>query len=93
MDGFLNAKLDSDDDDDDYVPQKNEASDESEPKHADIDEDELTGIAGLKAQKRKKEIDDLWAIMQEDDYYSKKKSTTLHQPQPPVNKALKTSEN
>ena len=89
MDGFLNAKLDSDDDDDDYVPQKNEASDESEAK-PDIDEDELTGIAGLKAQKRKKEIDDLWAIMQEDDYYSKKKSNTTQQP---VNKALKTSEN
>jgi|LauGreDrversion4_2_1035121.scaffolds.fasta_scaffold1295644_1 hypothetical protein len=29
MDGFLNAKLDSDDDDEDYVPQKNEASDDS----------------------------------------------------------------
>ncbi len=30
MDGFLNAKLDSDDDDEDYKPQKNEASDESQ---------------------------------------------------------------
>ena len=29
MDGFLNAKLDSDDDDEDYVPQKNEASEDS----------------------------------------------------------------
>jgi hypothetical protein len=34
----------------------------------------LTGIAGLKAMKRKKEIDDLWAQMQEDDDYYKKKS-------------------
>lgn len=91
MDGFLNAKLESDDDDEDYIPQKHEASDESEAK-PDIDEDELTGIAGLKAQKRKKEIDDLWAIMQEDDYYSKKKSNTI-QALPPVNKAIKTSEN
>jgi hypothetical protein len=95
MDSFLHAKLDSDeDDDDDYVPQQNEASDDSaaaagdkKSKNALLDEEELTGVAGLKAQKRKKEIDDLWASMQaEDDYYKKHKSNA-----PPVfNKALKT---
>jgi hypothetical protein len=46
----------------------------------------------LKAQKRKKEIDDLWASMQEDDYYAKKKATNSV-PQPPANKAIKTTEN
>ena len=36
------------------------------------DEEELSGVAGLKAQKRKKEIDDLWELMnQEDSYYKK----------------------
>jgi hypothetical protein len=94
MDSFLHAKLDSDEeDDDDYVPQQNEASDDSaaagdkKSKNALLDEEELTGVAGLKAQKRKKEIDDLWASMQaEDDYYKKHKSNAP----PVVNKALKT---
>lgn len=36
------------------------------------EEIEKGGIAGLKALKRKKEIDDIWAMMNEqDDYYKK----------------------
>ena len=92
---FLHAKLGSDDEsDEDYVPQANELSDDSNKKGKtlkmlcfflgkknktngvfdDEDEGQLTGIAGLKAMKKKKELEDLWASMQEeDDYYSKKK--------------------
>ena len=57
----------------------------------DIDscDEELTGIAGLKAMKRKKEIDDLWASMQEDDGYYKKKAPL---PPQPLAKAIKTHE-
>ncbi len=78
---FLTAKFDSDsEDDEDYVPQKGEASDEDSVKNKYIEEDEskLTGVAQLKAIKRKKEIDDLWASMQmeEDDAYRKKKAAT-----------------
>jgi hypothetical protein len=45
---FLNAKFDSDEEDDDYVPQKGEASDEEpvkKPKYQEEDLSELTGIA------------------------------------------------
>jgi len=95
---FLNAKFNSDDDDEDYVPdadlddsishlfhinileKKKNKNNGGKSDQSDEDED-LNGIAGLKAMKRKKEIDDLWALMQEDDdLYSKKK-------------ALKTTEN
>lgn len=76
---FLSANLDSDEDDEDYVPQKGEASDDNDSvknKYADeVDESQLTGIAQLKAIKRKKDIDDLWASMQEDDAYYKKKTS------------------
>ncbi len=94
---FLNAKFDSDEDDDDYVPQKGEASDDDQVKKAKYQEEdlqELTGIAQLKAIKRKKEIDDLWATMQEDDDYYKKKSvsSTPKLSEEPVTKAVKTKE-
>ena len=46
MDGFLNAKLDSDDEDEDYVPQKEEMSEDSAKKYKfQEDEENLTGIA------------------------------------------------
>ncbi len=45
----------------------------------------------MKAEKRKKEIDDLWASMQEEDDYYKKKSTKPVLSDP-INKALKIAE-
>ncbi len=42
----------------------------------------MTGVAGLKAQKRKKEIDDIWDLMNQEDSYYKKAA-----------KVQKTSEN
>ena len=69
---FLHAKLeDSDSEDDDYVPNDHSAESHKDKKGAaakqqvkeEVDEDNLTGIAGLKAMKRKNDINDLWASM------------------------------
>lgn len=44
---FLAEKFDSDEDDEDYVPQKGDASDDDsvKNKYDEVDESELTGIA------------------------------------------------
>eukprot|EP00347_Sterkiella_histriomuscorum_P002686 403367195 len=78
MDNLLHAKFDSDEEDDDYIPDEDKEDKKNKNKNGkndDYDSDkELTGVAGLKAQKRKKEIDDLWAMMNEEDDYYKSKS-------------------
>eukprot|EP00347_Sterkiella_histriomuscorum_P012360 403368891 len=78
MDNLLHAKFDSDEEDDDYIPDEDKEDKNNKNKNGKNDEydsdKELTGVAGLKAQKRKKEIDDLWAMMNEEDDYYKSKS-------------------
>jgi hypothetical protein len=44
---FLNAKFDSDEDDDDYVPQKGEASDDESVKKAKYQEEDLSELTGI----------------------------------------------
>ena len=44
---FLNAKFDSDEDDDDYVPQKGEASDDESVKKAKYHEEDLSELTGI----------------------------------------------
>ena len=83
---FLNSKLDSDEEDEDYVPDAAEGS--VEKPQAEDEEENLTGIALLKANKRKKEIDDIFALMQEEDYsYAKKKAALVGSAAPVVTKA------
>lgn len=75
MDKLLHSKFDSDEEDEDYIPEEDKNIKKQQDSQSDS---ELTGVAGLKAQKRKREIDDLWAQMNadEDDYYKKKVQKT-----------------
>lgn len=58
MDKLLHSKFDSDEEDEDYIPDEDKNIKKQQDSQSDS---ELTGVAGLKAQKRKREIDDLWA--------------------------------
>jgi hypothetical protein len=70
-------QLDDSSSDDEYVPTAKELrqAEETGPKVKSglSSEDELTGIALLKAKKRQREVDDLFDLMNEEDDYTKKR--------------------
>ena len=80
---FLTANLDEleSEEDDDYVPDakaikesEKELEKQNGTKSKLEDDKELTGIQLLKEQKRQKETDDLFDLMnEEDDFYQKRK--------------------
>ena len=68
--------MDDSEDDGEYVPTLKELKQAgvSDGESKDIEEKVLTGIALLKDQKRQREVDDLFELMnQEDDFVSKTK--------------------
>lgn len=75
---ILASKFDSDDEDEDYVPKEGiikliglmiiDKKNLKNKKEEVVDSDEcLDGIGNLKKQKKEKMIDDIWAMMQEEE--------------------------
>lgn len=65
MSEFLDAKIDSDYDDEDYVPEEKHKADVAAKDEQSSEEE--TGVAALKTKKRQREVDDLFDLMNEED--------------------------